>query len=165
MRRYTVEIAGRTHVVDVDEVTADRFRVRVAGHDFEVTMGPSEDLPEAVITPEMVPVAAETAPAWRPPALEALPPVPATAPPPLAPPPLAPDEATSPEVAAPMPGTVLSVEVEPGQAVARGAALVRLEAMKMTNVIRSHRDAVVAEVRVAPGQSVAHGQVLVTFRE
>jgi len=65
---------------------------------------------------------------------------------------------------APMPGLVLSVSVQPGDAVKAGQELVVLEAMKMENVLRAERDGVVAEVRVAPRDTVNTDEVLITFR-
>ncbi|OGA42958.1 MAG: pyruvate carboxylase [Betaproteobacteria bacterium RIFCSPLOWO2_12_FULL_63_13] len=64
-------------------------------------------------------------------------------------------------VGAPMPGTVVSVAVEPGQRVAKGDALVSLEAMKMETMLRAERDAEVREVYVKPGQSVAAKDLLI----
>ena len=62
---------------------------------------------------------------------------------------------------APMPGLVVRVQVEPGQAVAAGAGLVVLEAMKMENELRAAAAGVVRSVRVKPGEPVEKGQVLV----
>ncbi len=163
MRRYTVEIAGRAHVLEVEALSADLFRVQVAGQELEVRLKRAEDVAEAVISPEIAHPGPEGGP-FRPPALESLPPLEPTALPPLAPPPALEEEAGL-EVQAPMPGTVLAVLVAPGQAVARGTALLKLEAMKMTNEIRAHRDGVVDEVRVGPGESVGFGQVLVTLKD
>ena len=58
------------------------------------------------------------------------------------------------QVAAPMPGTVVSVAVQPGQKVQAGATLLALEAMKMETIVTADRDAVVAEVLVKPGDRV-----------
>jgi pyruvate carboxylase subunit B len=60
-----------------------------------------------------------------------------------------------------MPGLVVRVQVEPGQAVGAGAGLVVLEAMKMENELRSAAAGVVRSVRVKPGEPVEKGQVLV----
>jgi biotin carboxyl carrier protein len=62
---------------------------------------------------------------------------------------------------APMPGLVVRVQVEAGQPVAAGAALVVLEAMKMENELRAAAAGVVRTVRVRPGEPVEKGQVLV----
>ncbi len=64
-------------------------------------------------------------------------------------------------VGAPMPGTVVTVAVEPGQRVAKGDPLVSLEAMKMETMLRAERDATVSQVYVKPGQSVAAKDLLI----
>ena len=64
---------------------------------------------------------------------------------------------------APMPGVVLDVRVEPGQAVTAGETLVVLEAMKMEHHMAAPADGTVAEVRVARGDQVANGALLLVF--
>ncbi len=64
---------------------------------------------------------------------------------------------------APMPGLVVRVPVEPGQAVAAGQGVVVLEAMKMENELKVPAAVTVAKVLVQPGQAVEKGQVLVEF--
>lgn len=66
-------------------------------------------------------------------------------------------------VRAPMPGLVVRVFVEPGAAVAAGAGLLVLEAMKMENELRAPVAGVVRAVRVEPGQAVEKGESLVEF--
>lgn len=65
------------------------------------------------------------------------------------------------DVVAQMPGLVVDVKCEVGQAVTRGQALVVLEAMKMQNELAAPGDGVVEEVLVSPGQGVEGGAVLV----
>ena len=67
------------------------------------------------------------------------------------------------EVAAPMPGLIVGVEVEEGDEVERGAGLVVIEAMKMENEIRADADGRVASVRVAAGQAVEKGETLLVI--
>ncbi len=62
---------------------------------------------------------------------------------------------------APMPGTVLRVDVHEGQAVAEAQPLVVLEAMKMELAVSAPAAGIVAAVLVAPGDLVARGQALV----
>lgn len=62
-----------------------------------------------------------------------------------------------------MPGTILAVNVKPGQAVKRGDVLVVLEAMKMENEIMAPNDGTVGTVNVAKGQSVQSGATLLTL--
>jgi pyruvate carboxylase subunit B len=64
-------------------------------------------------------------------------------------------------VRAPMPGLVLRVRVEEGQAVSSGAGLVVLEAMKMENEIRAPAGGVVRRVLVVPGAAVEKGAPLI----
>lgn len=67
------------------------------------------------------------------------------------------------ELKAPMPGLVLKIEVELGQTVKEGDALVVLEAMKMENVLKSPADVVVKSVEVTEGIAVEKNQVLIEF--
>ena len=66
-------------------------------------------------------------------------------------------------IVAPLPGTVISVAVKPGDVVKASDTVVMLEAMKMENSIRAGRDGKVASVNVNPGDSVLEGAVLVTL--
>jgi len=61
-----------------------------------------------------------------------------------------------------MQGTVLAVEVADGDSVSAGAVLCIVEAMKMENEVRAHRDGVVRGLSVAPGEPVSIGQVICT---
>jgi len=65
------------------------------------------------------------------------------------------------QVRAPMPGRIAAVSVAPGQAVARGQALVTLEAMKMEHALTAPFDGEVAEVLVEAGAQVIEGAALV----
>jgi biotin carboxyl carrier protein len=64
------------------------------------------------------------------------------------------------QVKAYMPGRVVEVLVQEGDAVETGQGLVILEAMKMENEIQAEHPAVVARVFVAPGQAVEGGDPL-----
>ncbi len=65
--------------------------------------------------------------------------------------------------AAPMPGKVLDVRVQAGDAVTKGQALLTMEAMKMEHLVTASADGVVSEVRVSVGQQVEAGQVLMVI--
>ncbi len=65
--------------------------------------------------------------------------------------------------AAPVPGTVVAVNVADGEAVVEGQTLVVLEAMKMEHKITASADAVVGQVLVGVGDAVDAHQVLVTL--
>ena len=66
-------------------------------------------------------------------------------------------------VNAPMPGTILKVNVEKGQAVKAGQVLVVLEAMKMENEILAPKDGTVTQVVVSKGSTVDTGAALVVI--
>jgi len=64
---------------------------------------------------------------------------------------------------APVDGTVARCEVEVGDRVAPGQALVVMSAMKMEYVLTAERSATVSEVRVAVGATVRQGTALLLF--
>jgi biotin carboxyl carrier protein len=66
---------------------------------------------------------------------------------------------------APMPGMVVSVEVQVGDAVGKGQLLMVLEAMKMEHRITAPRDGIVSEIHVVTGDQVANGELLVRLAE
>ena len=88
-------------------------------------------------------------------------PVAAAAPAPAAP--AAPASTGATTISAPMPGTILKVNVQNGASVKKGDVLMVLEAMKMENEIMAPADGVVASVNVQSGASVEAGTVLCTL--
>ena len=63
----------------------------------------------------------------------------------------------------PMPGVVVSVNVEVGDDVPPGAELAVVEAMKMQNILRAGDGGVVKAIRVKKGQNVAVDEILIEF--
>jgi propionyl-CoA carboxylase alpha chain len=70
---------------------------------------------------------------------------------------------TSKMIISPMPGLVVSMDVEVGQTVREGEVVCVIEAMKMQNIIRAEREGVVKVVSAKGGDSVAADEVLVEF--
>ena len=66
-------------------------------------------------------------------------------------------------VNAPMPGTILKVNVTQGQAVKEGDVLCVLEAMKMENEIMAPKSGTVTQVVVSKGSKVDTGAALVVI--
>jgi biotin carboxyl carrier protein len=169
MRRYTLRIRDREFDLDVQEIDADRFEVQVGGESYEVTLAGDEELPDASITPEILPGHGTAARPFAAPANAAAKPAAVTAPAP------APRAALPPRrvagaggtgsLNAPMPGVILEVSVAVGDTVERGQPIATLEAMKMNNVIKSPRPGTIAEVCVTAGQAVGHGDPIIRFRE
>jgi len=63
----------------------------------------------------------------------------------------------------PMPGSVISINVKPGDKVIVGQEIAVVEAMKMQNVLRAERDQIVKEVLVKPGSQVSVDEILVVY--
>lgn len=64
-------------------------------------------------------------------------------------------------IKAPMPGLIIDILVEPGQAIEKGTPLLILEAMKMENVLKADGEGVVKSIEITKGQAVDKGQVLI----
>ncbi len=67
-------------------------------------------------------------------------------------------------ITAPMPGTILKVNVAQGDAVKAGTVLVVLEAMKMENEILAPRDGVVSQVLTTKSSTVDTGATLLVLK-
>ena len=70
---------------------------------------------------------------------------------------------TSKLLLSPMPGLLISLAVAEGQEVKAGEELAVIEAMKMENVLRAERDAVVSSIKAATGESLMVDQVIMDF--
>ena len=125
------------------------YTITVNGVAYEVTV--EEGFTGAAASAPAAPAAAPKAPA----APKAAAPAAAPAPAPAA-------AAGAVKVNAPMPGKVLSIKANVGQAVKKGEVILILEAMKMENEIVAPEDGTVAST-VAAGTSVEAGDVLATL--
>jgi propionyl-CoA carboxylase alpha chain len=74
---------------------------------------------------------------------------------------VAPD--TSKLLLCPMPGLIVKVDVEVGDEVQEGQALCTVEAMKMENILRAEKKAVVTKINAGPGDSLAVDDVIMEF--
>lgn len=124
-----------------------KFRVTLNGKTYEVEAEKGAPMPETVYTAP----AAAPAPAVEAPAAAA----PAPAP--------APAAVSGAVVSSPLPGNVLAIEVNPGEAVKAGQVLVLIEAMKMENEIVAPCDGVVKQILVNKGAVVATGDKLLVI--
>lgn len=122
-----------------------KYVVTLNGKDYEVEV---DELSEAIVT--SVAPAAASAPAAP---VATQPSAPATTAP-------APVSGSGTAVKAPMPGTILKVNVTAGQSVKAGDIMFILEAMKMENEIVAPSDGTVSQVVAAKGSSVATDDVL-----
>lgn len=123
------------------------YRITVNGTSYDVSV---EELAGGV-APVAAPVAAAPVAA----------PAPAAAP---APTPAAKSVgAGSIKVASPMPGKILDVKANVGDAVKKGQVILILEAMKMENEVVAPEDGTVASIDVASGATVEAGDTLATL--
>jgi biotin carboxyl carrier protein len=168
VRRYSVTIAGRARLVEIEEGEAGEVRVSVDGQERRITLrrGAGGALtwfdgnrvvrafvdgapPKTTVVVRGAVIPAEVADARS----------------------LAlgqfvrqrPKAAGPAAIRAPIPGRVAKVLVKPGEAVSVGRGLVVLEAMKMENEIRAPRDGSVREIRCAEGQAVESNQDLIVL--
>lgn len=73
------------------------------------------------------------------------------------------ESAMEKELHATMPGMVVDIKVEAGEAVTAGQPLLVIEAMKMENVIKAKSDATVKMIKATAGRSVEKGDILLEF--
>ncbi len=70
---------------------------------------------------------------------------------------------TSKMLLCPMPGLIVKLNVEVGDTVQDGQALCTIEAMKMENILRAEKKAVVSKIHAGPGDSLAVDEVIMEF--
>ncbi len=150
--KITVKINNQNFVVEVGDLQDRPITAVVDGEVFEVWPDEGKAAPVAAPAPVVEPPAPRAAPA------------PAPAPRPAAAP-LSNGGDKSKQVVAPIPGTILSINVKEGQEVAFGQELCTLEAMKMKSAIRSNRAGKIATIRVAAGDKVGQNQALMDFAD
>ena len=132
-----------------------KYKVTLNGRTYEVEV----EAGQAILLAEYEAIAPAPAAAAAP---AAAPAAPAAAPAPAAP--AAPAVTGAGEaVNAPMPGTILKVNVATGDKVKSGTVLCVLEAMKMENEIMAPKDGTVTQVLVNKGSSVDTGAPLVVL--
>jgi len=158
-----LEIGGRTCRVEIDPAdTPGQWRIRVdgqpvaadahlvrpgilslliAGQSYRVVLDPDNADPALHIGPQRIPYRLDDPRSLRSRRRQASAEGPAT-------------------LKASMPGRVVRVLVEKGDAVAAHQGVLVLEAMKMQNEVKSPKDGRVREIRVSPGDAVSAGDIL-----
>ncbi|OMJ09685.1 Propionyl-CoA carboxylase alpha chain, mitochondrial [Smittium culicis] len=72
---------------------------------------------------------------------------------------------TSNLVIAPMPGTIVSISVSPGQKVSEGMEVAVIEAMKMQNVLRAPKSGIIKSILVEQGSAVSGDDILIELEK
>jgi len=75
------------------------------------------------------------------------------------------EQESSPDLIAPMPGTIIDVLVNEGDEVEMDQALIVMEAMKMEHTIKAHKKMKITEVLYSVGDLVDDGAELICFEE
>ena len=143
MKTYSFKINGNKYDVAVNSVSGNIADVTVNGTSYQVEMenvqaAPVQAAPAAA--PAAAPVAAPAAPK------------PAAAP-----------AGAGKAVKSPLPGVIISINVNVGDAVKAGQVVAVLEAMKMENEIQAEFDGTVTAIHAAKGDSVLEGAAIVTL--
>ncbi|MFB6352111.1 MAG: acetyl-CoA carboxylase biotin carboxyl carrier protein subunit [Bradymonadaceae bacterium] len=73
--------------------------------------------------------------------------------------------AGGPDLVSPMAGSVVEIVAEQGASVEKGETVVIVEAMKMENDLKAHKDGVLSEIHVEAGGSVEIGDALVSIED
>ncbi|MEJ6589102.1 MAG: acetyl-CoA carboxylase biotin carboxyl carrier protein subunit [Crocinitomicaceae bacterium] len=67
------------------------------------------------------------------------------------------------ELNSPMPGRILTIQVQEGDIIKVGDPILSLEAMKMENVLKSDGEGIVKRIAISTEQIVDKGQLLIEF--
>ena len=142
MKQYKYKINGNLYNVTVNDVEDNIATVEVNGTSYKVEL----DKPiKTTIKPVLSPAAAPTTPSGAPVVTR-----PAAT-------------AKSNAVKSPLPGVILDIKVNVGDAVKKGQTIVVLEAMKMENNINADKDGKVTAIKVNKGDSILEGTDLVVI--
>ena len=143
MKSYKFKINGNEYNVNINSVSGNIADVTVNGASYQVEMDNVPAAPVQAAQVQTVP-AAQTAPAAAPAAKPAA-------------------SGAGKAVKSPLPGVIIAIKVNVGDAVKAGQVVAILEAMKMENEIQAESDGTVTAVNVAKGDSVLEGAAIVTI--
>lgn len=139
MKEYKYTIDGKEYKVAIGDIEENVAHVTVNGEEFKVEMEPeAEPEKKKVVLGQPVESTDETA-------------TPAA------------NVNTANAVKAPLPGTIISINVAVGDEVSAGDTVVVLEAMKMQNNIEAEKSGKVTAICVKQGQAVLEEDALVVI--
>ena len=138
LKQLKVKIGDRWYTVDIEEPIGSVAKVTVEGEIFEVEVAQLESAPQRV-SGDMPMISSQ-------PRLKESQTI---------------AKNDSVLITSPMSGKILSISVKPGDSVNAGDEICVIEAMKMEQTIKSHRDGVIKEVLVKPLDQVGISTTLV----
>lgn len=137
MKKFKYKINGKEYEVAVNKMEDTLAEVEVNGTKYNVELEKKEE--EAAAPKIQRPVATSSSASNKP------------------------SGSGSGAVKSPLPGIIIDIKVNVGDAVTKGQTVVMLEAMKMENAIQATQDGTVKEIKVAKGDSVLEGVTLLTI--
>ncbi|MDE6191840.1 MAG: biotin/lipoyl-binding protein [Muribaculum sp.] len=143
MKEYKYKINGNTYNVSIGDIVDNMTEVLVNGTPYKVELE-KKKAPVTVVAPNRPSAAPRTASGEKVVAKAA-------------------SGAGAYAVKAPLPGTILAINVKVGDVVKAADTVVILEAMKMENAIHAGRDGKVTGISVAAGDAVLEGASLITI--
>ena len=157
MKTYQYQVQGVDYEVEIAEVEGKIAKVNVNGIPFEIEMQKPINAakhPALASIKKTAPVVPADVPAAAPAvATEPAKPAPQAAAP----------AGTGNAVKAPLPGTIIAINVKVGDQVNVGDVVIVLEAMKMQNNIEAEYAGTVKAINVNNGDSVMEGSILLTI--
>ena len=144
MKNYKFTINGNNYSVDIVDIEDQVATIEVNGAPYQVELEMAVPAPKPVVK-------------------VAAPVIPQAAPKTANVPQAAPAPAGGYVIKSPLPGVVLDFFVKEGDTVKPGQQVIKLEAMKMENMIDADQEGVVKEIRAQRGDSVMEGDVLIVM--
>ena len=152
MKKYNFTIGGKQYAVDIVDIEDQLATVEVNGTPYQVEMEMSIPKAKKVVA-QQVPVSKPSV------ANPTQPPQPKVG--------VVSKAAAAPSggsiIKSPLPGVVLDIFVNVGDAVKPGQRVLMLEAMKMENNIDADKEGVIKEIRVQRNDSVMEGDILIVI--
>ena len=142
MKDYKLKINGNEYNVSIDSVEGNTAKVEVNGVPYSVEFDKPISKPKQVVVKQ----------AAAKPSISVTTPVQSAAP--------VQSSVSGSAVTAPLPGVILSVNANVGDAVKKGQVIMILEAMKMENAIEASSDGTIKKICANKGDSVLEGAEL-----
>lgn len=144
MREYKIKINNRTHHVVIKKVHKDSAIVEVNGKQIDIEietkikrhLEPLEVKPTHNSTEQIIPSGRKISKS---------------------------SPSSDHQIFAPLPGLILQILVEEGEKISSNQIVMKMEAMKMENDIKSERDGIVEKIHVKQGDAVLENTVLISL--
>jgi biotin carboxyl carrier protein len=144
MKEYKITLNNHTYLVVIKKIQADSAVVEVNGKNYNVDI-------ETKIKRHMEPLEVKPTLSSPPAASSAKRPPTDT------------EQAADNQIVAPLPGMIMDILVKEGDKISANQVVMKMEAMKMENDIKSDRDGIVEKIHVNPGEAVLENAALISL--